>query len=444
MDYCTAGPQYASGGFIADSQLPITINGSQQQYLVRDGSVGGWSNGVWNQVFAGVEGAPAQNFPPNTANGNPYTTLATTPASREKPYLFVGDDGGWNVFVPDARTDSAGTTWADGHTPGHSIPLSDFYVARPGDTAKALDSQLARGKNLLLTPGVYDVDRSLDVKRSDTVVLGLGLATLTATHGAVPVKVADVKGVSIAGLTLDAGTPTSPLLMQIGTGRPGVTHTSPADPTTLSDVFFRIGGPHAGSATVSLEVNSNNVILDDIWAWRADHGNPGSVGWDVNTARATASSSTATTSPPPGCSSSTTSSTTPSGTASTAAPSSSRTSCRTTPRTRPTGRHDGEPGWAAYKVADDVTTNELWGGGSVHLHQREPDPARRARLRGAGDAGRPAARPAHGVAQQRRHHRPRRQRHRSPRRAVTCRQHHELRRQLPLTTASGYRRSGPT
>src|SRR4051794_35046831 len=29
MDYCTAGPQYASGGFIADSNLPFVINGSQ-------------------------------------------------------------------------------------------------------------------------------------------------------------------------------------------------------------------------------------------------------------------------------------------------------------------------------------------------------------------------------------------------------------------------------
>jgi hypothetical protein len=363
MDYCTAGPQYASGGFIADSQLPFTINGSQQQYLVRDGSVGGWSNGVWNQVFAGVQGAPAQNFPPNTANGNPYTTLATTPASREKPYLYVGDNGGWNVFVPDARTDSAGTTWADGHTPGHSIPLSDFYVARPGDTAKALDSQLARGKNLLLTPGVYETASSLTVRRSDTVVLGLGLATLTATHGAVPVKVADVRGVSIAGLTLDAGTPASPLLMQIGTGRPGVTHTSATDPTTLSDVFFRIGGPHAGSATDSLEVNSNHVILDDIWAWRADHGNPGSVGWDVNRARngviVNGDDVTAT------------------GlfvehyqqynTIWNGERGRTIFFQNELPYDAPTQAdwsHDGEPGWAAYKVADDVTTNELWGGGA--------------------------------------------------------------------------------
>jgi hypothetical protein len=367
MDYCTAGPQFASGGFVADSKLPFTINGSQQQYIVRDSSVGGWSNAVWNQVFAGVGGAPDDSTFPNP----PYTTLPTDPASRERPYLYVGDDGSWNVFVPDARIDSSGTTWADGHTSGHSIPLTDFYVARPGDSAKSLDSQLARGKNLLLTPGVYDAANSLNVRRSDTVVLGLGLATITATNGAVPIRVGDVKGVSLAGLTIDAGPTNSPLLMQIGTGRPGPTPASSSDPTTLSDVFFRIGGPHVGSATVSLEVNSNHVILDDIWAWRADHGNPGSVGWDINRAR---------------------NGVIVNGDDVTATGlfvehyqqhnviwngERGRTVFfqNELPYDAPNQAawsHDGEPGWAAYKVAEDVTTNELWGGGSYIFTNVDP------------------------------------------------------------------------
>ena len=58
MDYCTAGPQFASGGFIADSDLSYTISGSQQQWLTRNSEIDGWSNGVWNQVFSGVVGAP--------------------------------------------------------------------------------------------------------------------------------------------------------------------------------------------------------------------------------------------------------------------------------------------------------------------------------------------------------------------------------------------------
>jgi hypothetical protein len=139
--------------------------------------------------------------------------------------------------------------------------------------------------NLLLTPGVYDVGRTITVKRADTVVLGMGLATLTAVNGAVAMEVADVAGVDIAGITIDAGPVNSPVLLRVGKASGNNHKTSASNPTALQDVFFRIGGPHVGKATVSLEVNSDDVILDDIWAWRADHGNPGTVGWDINTAQ---------------------------------------------------------------------------------------------------------------------------------------------------------------
>jgi hypothetical protein len=100
MDYCTAGPQYASGGFIADSQTGFIINGSQQQFLVRDSSIGGWSNGVWNQVFSGVVGAPPQSFGPTPYNPPPYTTLDTSPVTRERPFLYKDASGNFNVFRP--------------------------------------------------------------------------------------------------------------------------------------------------------------------------------------------------------------------------------------------------------------------------------------------------------------------------------------------------------
>ncbi len=287
MDYCT-GPSFASGGFIADSRFDgsVVINGSQQQFYVRDSTVDTWTNGVWNQVFSGVTGAPAQCFPADASCGGPYTTLAGTPASRAKPYLYVDGSGTWRVFVPAARTDAVGESW---DAPGRSVPLTDFFIASPSDSVQTMNNELARGRNLLLTPGVYDVAQSIRVKRPDTVVLGLGLATLTAVDGAVPLTVADVPGVDIAGLTIDAGPVESPALLRVGTTRAADSAardhngwSDPADPTALQDVFFRVGGPHAGRAAVSLEVNSDNVLLDDIWAWRADHGD--GVGWTRNTA----------------------------------------------------------------------------------------------------------------------------------------------------------------
>jgi len=283
MDYCTP-PSYASGGFIADSAFEggTVINGSQQQWLVRNSALDGWTNGVWNQVFSGVVGAPAQCFPAQSSCGGPYTTLATSPVTREAPYLYVDGDGRYNVFVPAVQRDSRGTTWANGDTAGASIPLDRFFIARPTDSAATINRALGSGRDLLLTPGVYHLDRSIAVTRPDTVVLGLGFPTLIPDNGAVAMTVARAKGVMLAGLLFDAGPATSPALLQVGDEGHARSDNDASDPTTLSDVFFRVGGAAAGSATRSLVVNSDNVILDDIWAWRADHG--AGVGWTTNTA----------------------------------------------------------------------------------------------------------------------------------------------------------------
>jgi hypothetical protein len=267
MDYCTAGPQYASGGFIADSRLPFTISGSQQQWLTRNSVLGGWSNGVWNQVFSGVTGAPAETFP----TPNPYTVVDKTPISREKPYLYVDGDGHWNVRVPSAQTSTSGISWASGVTAGRSIPITDFYIAKPGDSVSTINAALAQGKNLLLTPGVYDIDKTIQVKRPNAVVLGMGHATLTSVGGATPLQVANVDGAIVAGVTFDAGTTLSPALLQVG--RPGVGKPMDAsNPITLSDVYFRVGGPHIGKTTTALKVDADNVLIDHTWVWRADHG----------------------------------------------------------------------------------------------------------------------------------------------------------------------------
>ena len=281
MDYCTQ-PSFASGGFIADSRFNDTIvNGSQQQWLVRNSAVGNWTNGVWNQVFSGVVGAPAECFPAQASCGGPYTTLPSSAVTREAPYLYVDSGGNQNVFVPSAQSGSSGTTWAGGETPGISIPIDQFYVAKPSDSAATINSALRTGRNLILTPGIYHLDQSISVTRPDTVVLGLGFPTLIPTNGNAAMTTARAKGILISGVMFDAGPVNSPVLLQVGSGHARSDNES-SDPSTLSDVFFRIGGATPGSATTSLVVNSNNVILDDIWAWRADHGN--GVGWTSNTA----------------------------------------------------------------------------------------------------------------------------------------------------------------
>ena len=277
MDYCT-GPSYASGGFIADAEFDgsTVVNGSQQQWMTRNSRLDGWTNAVWNQVFSGVVGAPAQAFPTPT-----YTTLVTSPVTREAPFLYLDPAGNYNVFVPAVQHDSAGTTWGRGAGPGSSIPLDRFFIARPTDSVAMINRRLAGGKDLLLTPGVYQLDQTIRVMHPDTVVLGLGFPTLVPEEGRVSMTVGDANGVDLSGMIFDAGPQPSPALLQVGTGdgsQPGAA----ADPTSLHDVFFRIGGAAPGRAETSLVVNTDETILDDIWAWRADHGN--GVGWTSNTA----------------------------------------------------------------------------------------------------------------------------------------------------------------
>jgi len=270
QDYCTDGPQYASGGFIADSRAGAVISGSQQQWLTRNSTIASWSNGVWNQVFSGVEGAPTEEGFPTP----PYTVLDQTPVSREKPFLFLDDRGRYQVQVPAAHRSTRGASWEQDLSSGRTLPLSDFFVATPASSVKDINNALARGSNLLLTPGVYDVAQSIKVKRAGTVVLGVGHATLTAVGGSVPMTVADVPGVVVAGVSFDAGAQESPVLLQVGSknGNSGQAHHDPANPTTLSDVYFRVGGPHVGKVDTALEVNSDDVLVDHTWVWRADHG----------------------------------------------------------------------------------------------------------------------------------------------------------------------------
>src|SRR5262249_23749053 len=129
---------YSSGGFLADSKVTGKVtSGSQQQWLSRNDQLGSWSGGVWNMVFVGVNGAPAASWP-----SPPETVVGQTPVIREKPFLYIDSSGNYEVFVPSLRTNSQGTTWGSGSAAGTSLPMNQFYIAKPGDTAAKINSAL--------------------------------------------------------------------------------------------------------------------------------------------------------------------------------------------------------------------------------------------------------------------------------------------------------------
>ena len=273
---------WSSGGFMADCRIEGTVrSGTQQQWFTRSSALGGWRGSNWNMMFMGVDGAPPTTFPEP-----PITTLASVPVIREKPFLHVDPAGVWGVFVPAPQRDARGPSWATGVPAGLTIALSRFLVARPDTPVERINAALADGAHLLLTPGVYRLTAPISVRRPGSVVLGLGLATLVAGGGRPALTVADVPGVTVAGLLVDAGPVLSPLLIEVGP--PGSARDHAANPTLLADLYVRIGGAAPGRAGTALAINSRNVLCDNLWLWRADHGDRAGgrvhVGWDENPA----------------------------------------------------------------------------------------------------------------------------------------------------------------
>jgi hypothetical protein len=280
QDYC-ANNNFVSGGFIADSKISGNLNFfGNQQYMVRNSDIGGANgcpNGLWNMVYSGVVGAPAPVF---TGTCQQNTVLSTSPVTEEEPFLYTDSSGNWQVFVPALEQSTSGPSWASGTEAGTSIPIAQFFVANPATPLAKINAALAKKKDLILTPGVYNLSGAIVAPHPDTVIIGLGFATLVPQDGNAALDVLRNSGVKVSGLIVDAGPVTSPVLVSVGNAAHDP--TSATDPDLVSDVFFRVGGAETTpvSATVSLLVNADNSILDDVWAWRADHGN--NVGWTAN------------------------------------------------------------------------------------------------------------------------------------------------------------------
>lgn len=267
---------WASGGWISDSKIDGKVDsGSQQQWMSRDSSWRLWTGSNWNMVFVGVTNPPAGNWP-----DPPYTVIPTAPITREKPFLIADNHGAYSMVVPSVRKNTSGISWQKGSTPGRILTISHFYIARADvDSAATINAALSRGKDLILTPGIYDLTQPIRVTRPNTVVYGLGFATLHPIHGTSAMTVADADGILVSGVLFDAGEARSPNLLEVGSNVSHARHI--ANPITLSDVFFRVGGALVGKVVANLVINANDVLVDHTWIWRADHGK--GVGWTDNT-----------------------------------------------------------------------------------------------------------------------------------------------------------------
>lgn len=271
---------WSSGGFLADSSIRQMVDsGSQQQWLSRNCEWNMWMGDNWNMVFCGISGG---GTPVGTWPAFAYTTVETTEEMQEKPFLVYQEEEGYGVFLPEKRENSAGVSWKEENN-GTFLPIEEFYVANAEeDNADTMNQALQEGKNLLLTPGIYHLEEPLFVEQEDTIVLGMGLATLSPDNGNTCMEVADRQGIKIAGILFDADVKESENLLVVGNEEE---KNRKETPILLSDLFFRVGGAEAEGAKVKncVEINSDYVLGDNFWVWRADHGD--GVGWELNTAR---------------------------------------------------------------------------------------------------------------------------------------------------------------
>lgn len=286
---------WVSGGFAADCYFEAPAGSDhQQQWLYRNSYLaegrGDFREEKYNYCFQGVElgdKADHSSYYGETARDN-VTFIPTTPVIREKPFLYIEEDGRYKVFRPALRHDAKGVSYTPSDMGlGESIDLVDnFFIVKGDVSAAEINKQLRNGKHILFTPGMYRLEEPLKVERPGTIVMGIGWATLIPgeSNPDTAIAVADVDGVSIASLLFDSHYSSSTLI-RVGDGKSEVRHDK--DPIVLSDLFFRIGGfrPDKVHVDQAVRINSNDVIGDHFWIWRADHGVRGSVGWDVNTAK---------------------------------------------------------------------------------------------------------------------------------------------------------------
>lgn len=318
----------ASGGHIANAQVDGTlIFGSQQQFCSRSVTVGdnGAINlGAWSNVFVdtvapehclkaptawtdqpfgedlSLETRPTNwkvNWGVGTADQEGASTTVNVPKTTvEKCFVAMETikDGSKKYFlhVPQPRIRSGDSLTALGADLSGATddrrPFENVYVARAEDeddidydVARKINVALKQGKDVVLSPGIYYLRESIKIVNKDQVLLGIGMATLSAPPNGDPcIRVAArTEGVRIGGIMFAASrikkglfSPKTTAFIEFG--REGATDPgNPSNPGVLTDIFCRVGGDldREVSTDVMVRIHQGNVIGDNLWLWRADH-----------------------------------------------------------------------------------------------------------------------------------------------------------------------------
>ena len=288
---------WASGGVVANAIIEGKVEfGSQQQFLCRNVHFQGpVLLGAWSNVFVACQNHPK----PSNGNklwGGPSVTIDSSPLlTVEKPFLSLKDNfqQKYELRIPKPRmkTQDGGAYDESSSNIGPTLDGTneerrDFAFVKVAiankDSHEDLQTALDDGKDLLLSPGIYNFTKSLIIKKSNQVILGMGLATIVAPLDGTPcIKVqSHLEGVHIAGIMLEASELTQrPSNYKIASllewGDQGIQDPgNRQNPGTLHDIFVRVGGSTFNrnvTTDIMVRLHSGNIYGDNIWLWRADH-----------------------------------------------------------------------------------------------------------------------------------------------------------------------------
>ena len=258
---------------------------------VVDGSYRRLRLGAWSNVFVGTKNAPATKERGGGGGEGPVvSTIADTEICAEKPFITWSGVAGdhFKLQVPKVKRASSGTD-LDAADTFETVDFSQVYVVRNDevrqDDATSIQQALDSGLHILFTPATFKIERTLEVKHDGQVILGLGMASLVGPSDGKPIirVPGDLVDVRIAGLTLQAGVLSSEscysgsCLLEWGQkGEDQAKKSADSISGVLSDIFVRVGGPDkvdidkVGVETM-MRINSDYVIGDNLWLWRADH-----------------------------------------------------------------------------------------------------------------------------------------------------------------------------
>jgi hypothetical protein len=259
---------FASGGFIANIKTNNIINGSQQQFIVRNCSFDSFIAPLWNQVLVGCDLANPisecciKEGKSGSTTSSTLTIEELTPEIAEKPYLVETTPGVQyilSIIKPAIKTVSYGYSGS----PISSVKVNqdDYYRATPKDTSAVIQAQLDSHKDIIFCPGIYNLDETIIL--SGQLLFGLGIPRLISSKGK-----DIVKGYGdICGIIFEAG--------QGSVNKTVLVNMNSKTRSNLWDVYCRVGGGLDESVNYSADkmiyVAGDNSILDNCWCWVADH-----------------------------------------------------------------------------------------------------------------------------------------------------------------------------